>query len=76
MIDINWLRVNAPDDGSVQVIDWTSALAGIGLWGPNSRNVLENYVMMMMYPMKHFHFLQLKEFQSVIFLVLLFEFPI
>ena len=41
MIDINWLRVNAPDDGSVQIIDWTSALAGIGLWGPNSRNVLE-----------------------------------
>ena len=38
MIDINWLRVNAPDDGSVQIIDWTSALAGIGLWGPNSRS--------------------------------------
>ena len=29
MIDINWLRVNAPNDGSVQIIDWTSALAGI-----------------------------------------------
>ena len=41
MIDINWLRVNAPNDGSVQIIDWTSALAGIGLWGPNSRSVLE-----------------------------------
>ena len=41
MIDINWLRSNAPDDGSVQIIDWTSAYAGIGLWGPNSRLALQ-----------------------------------
>jgi len=41
MIDLDWLKRNAPDDGSVQIIDWTSALAGIGLWGPNSRLALE-----------------------------------
>ena len=41
MIDINWLRSNAPNDGSVQIIDWTSAYAGIGLWGPNSRLALQ-----------------------------------
>ena len=42
MIDLSWLRENAPDDGSVNIIDWTSAYAGIGLWGPNSRKVLES----------------------------------
>ena len=42
MIDLSWLRENAPDDGSVNIIDWTSAFAGIGLWGPNSRKVLES----------------------------------
>ena len=42
MIDLSWLRDNAPDDGSVNIIDWTSAYAGIGLWGPNSRKVLES----------------------------------
>ena len=41
MIDLNWLKINAPDDGSVQIIDWTSAMAGISLWGPNSRLALE-----------------------------------
>ena len=41
MIDLSWLRQHAPDDGSVQIIDWTSAYAGIGLWGPNSRLVLQ-----------------------------------
>ena len=71
MIDISWLRANAPDDGSVQIIDWTSAFAGIGLWGPNSRSVLENCVMMMMYLTKVFHFSILKRFLLVTFLVLL-----
>ena len=42
MIDLSWLRENAPNDGSVNIIDWTSAYAGIGLWGPNSRKVLES----------------------------------
>ena len=42
MIDISWLKQNSPEDGSVNIIDWTSAYAGIGLWGPNSRKVLQS----------------------------------
>ena len=42
MIDLSWFKENAPKDGSVIIIDWTSAYAGIGLWGPNSRKVLES----------------------------------
>ena len=42
MIDLSWFKENAPKDGSVNIIDWTSAYAGVGLWGPNSRKVLES----------------------------------
>ena len=41
MIDLTWFRQNAPRDGSVTIIDWTSAYAGIGLWGPNAPEVLQ-----------------------------------
>ena len=44
MIDLSWFKENAPKDGSVNIIDWTSAYAGVGLWGPNSRKVLKCHV--------------------------------
>ena len=70
MIDLDWLKSNAPDDGSVQIIDWTSALAGIGLWGPNSRLVLEKLCDDDDFPMMLFHSFQSKEFLLAIYLVL------
>ncbi|HEY4887490.1 MAG TPA: FAD-dependent oxidoreductase [Candidatus Dormibacteraeota bacterium] len=39
--DLFWIRDHAPDDGSVQVEDVTSAYACIGLWGPAARNILQ-----------------------------------
>jgi glycine cleavage system aminomethyltransferase T/glycine/D-amino acid oxidase-like deaminating enzyme len=38
--DLSWLRAHAPEDGSVEVVDVTSALACIGVWGPRSREIL------------------------------------
>ena len=34
--DAAWIRQHAPDDGSVHVVDVTSAYACLGLWGPAS----------------------------------------
>ncbi len=39
--DLAWLRRHAPADGSVTIIDVTSAYCGIGLWGPRARDVLQ-----------------------------------
>ncbi len=39
--DLAWIRQHAPDDGSVQVADRTSAFACFGLWGPSARDLLE-----------------------------------
>ena len=38
--DLGWLRKHAPADGSVELVDVTSALACFCLWGPRSREVL------------------------------------
>lgn len=38
--DLSWIRAHAPDNGSVQVEDVTSAFACVGLWGPAARRVL------------------------------------
>ena len=38
--DLGWVRANAPDDGSVQIRDMTSARAVINLCGPRARDVL------------------------------------
>ena len=38
--DLGWVRANAPDDGSVQIRDMTSARAVINLCGPLAREVL------------------------------------
>ena len=39
--DLAWIRQHAPDDGSVQVEDETSAYACFGVWGPNARTILQ-----------------------------------
>jgi 4-methylaminobutanoate oxidase (formaldehyde-forming) len=38
--DLGWIRSHAPEDGSVQVADVTSAWACLGLWGPRARDIL------------------------------------
>jgi glycine cleavage system aminomethyltransferase T/glycine/D-amino acid oxidase-like deaminating enzyme len=38
--DLSWIRKHAPEDGSVEVRDVTSARACLGLWGPAAREVL------------------------------------
>jgi glycine cleavage system aminomethyltransferase T/glycine/D-amino acid oxidase-like deaminating enzyme len=38
--DLAWLRHSLPEDGSVTVRDITGALACLGLWGPNARNII------------------------------------
>ncbi len=39
--DIAWMRSHLPSDGSVDITDLTGRYAGIGLWGPRARAVLE-----------------------------------
>ncbi|GIV70668.1 FAD-dependent oxidoreductase [Caldilinea sp.] len=39
--DLAWLERHAPTDGSVQIVDASSAYTAVGLWGPNARRVLE-----------------------------------
>src|SRR2546427_1221775 len=41
MHDLSWIRDHAPDDGSVEVEEVTSAYACIGLWGPDARSILQ-----------------------------------
>jgi 4-methylaminobutanoate oxidase (formaldehyde-forming) len=38
--DLGWIRSHAPEDGSVQVADVTSAWACLGMWGPRARDIL------------------------------------
>ncbi|MGH2483425.1 MAG: GcvT family protein [Candidatus Limnocylindria bacterium] len=38
--DRGWIRSHAPEDGSVQVADVTSAWACLGLWGPRARDIV------------------------------------
>jgi glycine cleavage system aminomethyltransferase T/glycine/D-amino acid oxidase-like deaminating enzyme len=38
--DLGWIRSHAPEDGSVEVADVTSAWACLGLWGPRARDIL------------------------------------
>ena len=39
--DLAWIRSHAADDGTVQVEDVTSRFACFGIWGPQSRDILE-----------------------------------
>src|SRR6476659_4972167 len=38
--DIAWMRRHLPDDGSVSLVDLTSGLCCIGVWGPRARDLL------------------------------------
>ncbi|PSP88234.1 glycine cleavage system protein T [Halobacteriales archaeon QS_4_69_34] len=40
--DKQWFKQHLPVDGSVQLVDQTSALCTLGVWGPDARNVLES----------------------------------
>ena len=39
--DLAWIRQNAPDDGTVQVVDETSQQACFGIWGPLAREIVQ-----------------------------------
>ena len=39
-LDRKWFRDHMPADGSAQVVDQTSALTTIGVWGPRARDIL------------------------------------
>jgi len=39
--DRSWIRLHAPEDGSVIIEDVTSAYACLGLWGPRARAILQ-----------------------------------
>ena len=41
-VDKKWFTDNMPDDGSVRLVDVTSAVCTIGLWGPKARAVLQS----------------------------------
>jgi glycine cleavage system T protein len=40
--DLGWIRRHAPDDGSVRILDVTSARACFGVWGPNARAIVQS----------------------------------
>ncbi|HLA44226.1 MAG TPA: aminomethyltransferase family protein, partial [Aggregatilineales bacterium] len=42
MRDLQWIRQNAPKDGSVLVEEVTSRYGAVGMWGPEARTVLES----------------------------------
>jgi 4-methylaminobutanoate oxidase (formaldehyde-forming) len=38
--DLGWIRSHAPPDGSVDVVEVTSELACLGIWGPRARDIV------------------------------------
>ena len=40
MADKKWFRDHLPADGSAQLVDLTTAMSTIGLWGPRARDIL------------------------------------
>jgi glycine cleavage system aminomethyltransferase T/glycine/D-amino acid oxidase-like deaminating enzyme len=40
--DKAWFRDHLPEDGSVQLIDQTSSLCTLGVWGPDARNLVDS----------------------------------
>ena len=40
-LDLDWLRVHAPTDGSIQIDATTAGTCCIGLWGPKARDVAQ-----------------------------------
>lgn len=41
-MDMAWLQLNAPDDGSVHVQNVSSAWTTIGVWGPRARDLVQS----------------------------------
>ncbi|MBL8046588.1 MAG: FAD-dependent oxidoreductase [Anaerolineales bacterium] len=41
-MDMAWLRLNAPSDGSVHIENVSSAWTTVGLWGPRAREVVQS----------------------------------
>ena len=39
--DLTWLRAHAPDDGSVALVDVSSAYCCVGVWGPRARELVQ-----------------------------------
>jgi glycine cleavage system aminomethyltransferase T len=42
MSDKKWFRDQLPADGSAQIVDLTSSMTTIGLWGPRARDILSS----------------------------------
>jgi len=40
--DKQWFRQHLPDDDSVQIVDQTSSLCTLGVWGPDARKVVDS----------------------------------
>jgi glycine cleavage system aminomethyltransferase T/glycine/D-amino acid oxidase-like deaminating enzyme len=40
--DKAWFRDHLPEDGSVQLVDQTSSLCTLGVWGPNARDLVDS----------------------------------
>ena len=40
--DKSWFRSHLPEDGSVQLIDQTSSLCTLGVWGPDARDLVDS----------------------------------
>ncbi len=40
-LDLRWIKDHAPEDGSVQITNFSSSYTTLGLWGPNARAVLD-----------------------------------
>jgi glycine cleavage system aminomethyltransferase T len=40
--DKSWFKQHLPEDGSVQLVDQTSALCTLGVWGPDAREVVDS----------------------------------
>jgi glycine cleavage system aminomethyltransferase T len=40
--DKAWFRQHLPDDGSVQLVDQSSSLCTLGVWGPDARKVVDS----------------------------------
>ncbi|WP_280535878.1 FAD-dependent oxidoreductase [Halopenitus sp. POP-27] len=40
--DKAWFRDHLPEDGSVQLVDQTSSLCTLGVWGPDARNLVDS----------------------------------
>jgi glycine cleavage system aminomethyltransferase T/glycine/D-amino acid oxidase-like deaminating enzyme len=40
--DLNWLQMHLPEDGSVELVDLSSSMTAVGIWGPKARDILQS----------------------------------